>query len=152
MREDGTKVPPTFKDEVASGIGGSEHVKHQEFGQLTPSDQSDGIGSTSVPSKPRSTKRRARKINRDSARLDEGARHPKWKRPNAFKTKRCFLTALFYLIASAHQPTTRDVQAREPLFVDSNLTWNCTIIFLHVKVVDWKNEVQKPFGNPLLTN
>jgi hypothetical protein len=36
--------------------------------------------------------------------------------------------------------------------VDSNLTWNCTIIFLHVEVVDSKNEVQKPFGNPLLTN
>jgi hypothetical protein len=90
MREDGKKVPPTFKDEVASGNGGSEaklqHVKHQEFDQLTPSDQSDGIGSTSVASKPRSTRRRARRNYRYPARLDDGAaRHPKWKRPNAFK-------------------------------------------------------------------
>src|SRR6516164_4617227 len=90
MREDGKKVSPTFKDEVASGIGGSEaklqHVKHQEFDQLTPSDQSDGIGGTSVALKPRSTKRRARRTSRDPARLDEGARHPKWKRPNALKS------------------------------------------------------------------
>jgi hypothetical protein len=90
MREDGKKVPPTFKDEVASGVGGSEaklqHVKHQEFDQLTPSDQSDGIGSTSVASKPRSTKRRARRIYRDPARPDDGARHPKWKSPNALKS------------------------------------------------------------------
>jgi hypothetical protein len=91
MREDGKKVPPTFKDEVASGIGGSEaklqHVKHQEFDQLTPSDQSDGIGSTSVASKPRSTKRRARRTYRYPAGPDDGAaRHPKWKRPNALKS------------------------------------------------------------------
>jgi hypothetical protein len=46
MREDGKKVPPTFKDEVASGIGGSEaklqHVKHQKFDQPVPSNQTRG--------------------------------------------------------------------------------------------------------------
>jgi hypothetical protein len=86
MREDGKKALPTFKDEIASGIGGSEaklqHVKHQKFDQPAPSNQSDGRGSTPAASKPRSTKRRARRNNRNPARLDDGAaRHPKWKRP-----------------------------------------------------------------------
>ena len=90
MREDGKKVPPTFKDEIASGIGGSEaklqHVKHQKFDQPAPSNQSDGRGSTPAASKPRSTKRRARRNNRNPARPNDGAaRHPKWKRPNAQK-------------------------------------------------------------------
>jgi hypothetical protein len=91
MREDGKKVPPTSKDEIASGIGGSEaklqHVKHQKFDQPAPSNQSDGRGSTPAASKPRSTKRRARRNNRNPARLNDGAaRHPKWKRPNAQKS------------------------------------------------------------------
>ena len=40
--EDGKKVPPVFKDEIASGIGGSkaklQHVKHQKFDQPAPSN------------------------------------------------------------------------------------------------------------------
>ncbi|MGC2081044.1 MAG: hypothetical protein WA728_34535 [Xanthobacteraceae bacterium] len=92
MRKGDEKVTPTLKDEIASGYGAllsaaeAQHVKPQEFGQLAPSDQSDGLGSTSVASKPRSARRRARKISQKPARLDQGARHPKWKRPNALKS------------------------------------------------------------------
>jgi hypothetical protein len=84
MPKDIEKAPPTSKVEVASGIGliPSEAKLHN---QLAPSDQSGGLGSTSVASKPRSTKRRARRTYRDPAPPDDGARHPKWKRPNALK-------------------------------------------------------------------
>jgi hypothetical protein len=86
MPKDIEKVPPTSKVEVTSGIGltPSEAKLHD---QLAPSDQSDNRGSTSVASKPRSTKRRARRTYRYPAGPDDGAaRHPKWKRPNALKS------------------------------------------------------------------
>jgi hypothetical protein len=92
MSKNSKNIPATINNEATSGIGAlpseakPKQVKQQEFGQLAPSDQPDDLGSTSVASKPRSTKRRARRIYRDPARPDDGAaRHPKWKRPNAQK-------------------------------------------------------------------
>jgi hypothetical protein len=88
MRKSVRKATPARNDEIASGISAlpsePDHVKQRDH--PTPSDQSDGRGNSLVGSKPRSTKRRASKINRYPARLDEGARHPKWKRPNALKS------------------------------------------------------------------
>jgi hypothetical protein len=86
MPKDIEKVLPTSKVEVASGIGliPSEAKLHN---QLAPSDQSGGLGSTSVASKPRSIRGWTRRNNRHPARPDDGAvRHPKWKRPNAQKS------------------------------------------------------------------
>jgi hypothetical protein len=92
MSKNSKNVPATINNEATSGIGAllpeakPQQVKQQEFGQLAPSDQLDDLGSTSAASKPRSTRRRARRIHRYPARLDDGAaRHPKWKRPNALK-------------------------------------------------------------------
>jgi len=69
-------VLPTSKLEVASGASALPSA---------PSEQSDERGSTS--SKPRSTKRRARRNGRYAPRRDDGAaRHPKCKRPNAQKS------------------------------------------------------------------
>jgi hypothetical protein len=89
-RKSDNEVTPTRKDEVASGNGTlpsaaePDHVKPQDH--PTPSDRSDGRGKSLVGSKLRSTKRRARRNNRNPARLNDGAaRHPKWKRPNAQK-------------------------------------------------------------------
>jgi hypothetical protein len=91
MRKSDKSVTPARKDEVASGSGAlpsaaePDHVKQQDH--PTPSDQSDGRGNSLVGPKPRSTKRRARRNNRNPARLNDGAaRHPKWKRPNAQKS------------------------------------------------------------------
>jgi len=91
MRKSSKKVTPILKDEIASEFGGfpsaaePDHVKQQDH--PTPSDQSDGRGNSLVGSKPRSTKRRARRNNRNPARLNDGAaRQPKWKRPNAQKS------------------------------------------------------------------
>jgi hypothetical protein len=90
MRKSGKTVPATLQDENTSGIGAlpaatkSQHVNQEN--QLAPSDQSGGLGSTSVASKPTSTRRRARRNDRYPARPDDGAaHHPKWKRPNAQK-------------------------------------------------------------------
>jgi hypothetical protein len=92
MSKNSKNIPATINNEATSGIGAlpseakPKQVKQQEFGQLAPSDQPDDLGSTSVASKSRSTRRRARRIHRYPARLDDGAaRHPKWKRPNALK-------------------------------------------------------------------
>jgi hypothetical protein len=86
-------VPPTSKLEVASGISAlsseakPQQVKQPEFNRRDPSEQSDGLGSPSVASKQRSTKRRTTRNDRHAARRDDGAtRHPKWKRPNAQKS------------------------------------------------------------------
>jgi hypothetical protein len=85
MPKNSKHVPPTLKVEVASGLGALP--SGPEFDQLAPSEQSVGRGSTPVASKPRSTRRRARRNARFAARGDDpAARHPKWKRPNAQKS------------------------------------------------------------------
>jgi hypothetical protein len=91
MPKNTERVPPTSKVEVAAGLSasssGPKPVKQPEFDQLAPSEQSDVRGGTPVASRPRSTRRRARKNARFAARGDNaGARHPKWKHPNAQKS------------------------------------------------------------------
>jgi hypothetical protein len=92
MRENSQHDSLTLQDEVTSGVGAStaakpQHVKQQD--QFTSPDHSDGRGGTSGASKPRLTKRRARKIDRYPALL------PAPPRAALRKTERCFSQQIF---------------------------------------------------------